>query len=103
MEEITNLQFSDDTILCSFTMRDEFSMLKRILLCFEFVLKSKINLFKSVLVGIGCLEEVIQSLAKNISCKVKKLPILYLGLPIRAKLRVWITLIKALMSKLLVY
>lgn len=43
MEEITDLQFSDDTILFSLTKREEFSMLKRILLCFEFVLKLKIK------------------------------------------------------------
>lgn len=57
-------------------------VIKRILICFELRLGLKINLTKSVLVGIGCRDELIQSLTMKFSCKAGKLSIFYLGLPI---------------------
>lgn len=40
-----------------------------------------------MLVGIGCTEETVNSLAAMIGCKSRKLPIVYLGLPIVARPR----------------
>lgn len=42
---------------------------------------------KSYIVGVGCAEEIAQSLASSIHCKVGKLPIWYLGLPLGARTR----------------
>lgn len=40
-----------------------------------------------MLVGIGCTKETINSLIALIGCKSRKLPIVYLGLPIVARAR----------------
>ena len=86
-EVITHLQFADDTILFSSTKREEIMALKRILRCFQLVSGLKVNIFKSLLVGVGCSEETTQSLAAMLHCKWGRLPLLYLGLPIGVKSR----------------
>lgn len=62
-------------------------MLKRIVRCFKLVYGLKVNLSKSSLVGVGCFEEVVRSLANNIHYNVGKLLLMYLGFPIGAKAR----------------
>lgn len=62
-------------------------MLKRILQCFQLVSGLKINLAKSMVVGVGCSFEEVQLLASALHCKVVKMPFLYLGLSIRTKLK----------------
>lgn len=84
---ISHFQFIDDTMLFCSASREEVIMLKRILICFQLVSGLKVNLSKSSLVGVGCSNEVVRSLANNIHCKVGKLPMLHLGLPIEAKER----------------
>lgn len=42
---------------------------------------------KSLLVGVGCSEEVIQPLARNLAYNVGKLPYIYLGLPLAGNSR----------------
>lgn len=56
-------------------------MIKRILRCFELTSGLKINLARSMLVVVDCRMEMVQVLARNLSCKVGKLPIIYFGLP----------------------
>lgn len=90
----------------------------------------KVNIYKSLLVGIGYSEETTRVLANIIRCKSKRLSIIYLGLPIgvnsrskslwdpvvenfERKLSSWkrqhlsldrrITMIKACLSNLTVY
>lgn len=53
--------------------------------CFEIVSSLKINQAKSLLVGMGSLEDEMQLLADLLLCKVGKLSLLYLGLPIMTK------------------
>lgn len=79
---ITNLQFAVDTIIFSSSKWEEVAVLKRILRCFELSRGLKINLAKSMLVGVGCSEEVVQPLVRNLACNVGKLPCIYLGLPL---------------------
>ncbi|XXG77619.1 hypothetical protein AAC387_Pa08g1737 [Persea americana] len=86
-EIIMHLQFIDDTILFSSSRRDEILALRRILRCFQLVSSLKINISKSMLVGIGCSEETTRSLVNIINRKSGKLSIIYLGLPIGAKPR----------------
>ena len=57
-------------------------MIKRILRSFELSSGLKFNLAKSLLVGVGCQEEFIKSMACKFSCKVGKLPMINLCLPI---------------------
>lgn len=59
-EAITHLQSANDTILFSSTSLEEVLVLKRILRFSELSSRLKINLAKSVLVVVGCLDEVIQ-------------------------------------------
>ena len=56
---------------------EEINVLRRILRCFELVSGLKINLAKSVLVGVGCSQEEIIPLANRLFYKVGKLPIQY--------------------------
>lgn len=79
--EITHLLFMDDTILFNSSRQEEFFVMKKTLRCFELCSRLKINLAKSMLVGVGCPEELIYSLASKLSCKAGQLPILYLAWP----------------------
>ena len=66
---------------------EEIFALKRILRCFQLVSRLKINIFKSMLVGVVCAEDIVHTLADLVHCKVGRLPISYLGLPIGMKPR----------------
>lgn len=77
-EVITQLQFADDTILSSWSRRDEDLVLKGILRYFELASGLKINLGKSMLVEVGWSEGEIHRLASTLHCKVGKLPIVVL-------------------------
>ena len=84
---ITHFQFADDTILFSSTKPTEILTLRRILRCFQLVSGLKINISKSMRVGIGCPDETMQALAIKLNYRYGKLPFIYLGLPIGAKAR----------------
>lgn len=81
---ITHLQFANDMILFSTSNMDKNVLFKRILKSFEFSSGLRINLSKSRMVGVGCSEEIIRPLAAYFSCKVGKLPLSYLGMPVGA-------------------
>lgn len=57
--------------------------LRRLFLCFEAVLGVKINLSKSEIILVGELADV-DLLANIFGCRVARLPMNYLGLPLRA-------------------
>lgn len=57
-EAISHLQFADDTILFSSTSNEKILALKGILRYFQLIFGLKINISKSLLVGIGCSEEI---------------------------------------------
>eukprot|EP00268_Persea_americana_P059167 TRINITY_DN7235_c1_g2_i2.p1 TRINITY_DN7235_c1_g2~~TRINITY_DN7235_c1_g2_i2.p1 ORF type:complete len:142 (+),score=22.66 TRINITY_DN7235_c1_g2_i2:1426-1851(+) len=81
-EAINHLQFANDTIPFSSSKWDEVVVLRRILRCFKLEFGLKINISKSLVVGVECPLEVVQSMADNLRCKVRVLPFLYLGLPV---------------------
>ena len=60
VEAITRLQFADDTILFNSTRWEEVVALKRILRHFELCLGLKINLSRSLIVGVGLMDEEIK-------------------------------------------
>lgn len=72
-EAVTHLKFANNTILFCFTRWEEVTILKRILRCFEFVSGLKINLAKSMLMGVGCQNGVIDFLSTRMNFKVRKL------------------------------
>lgn len=89
-KEINHLHFADGTILFSSLRWKEAVLLKTILLCFELSSALKINLSKSMLVGVGCQNELVQTMSRKLHCKAGKLPFLYVGFPIgeQSKLKV---------------
>lgn len=79
-EVISHLQYADGTILFSSILREKIIALRRILKFFQLILGLKVNLSKSSLVGIGCSEVVVRSLASIIHLRVGKLPMTSLDL-----------------------
>eukprot|EP00268_Persea_americana_P030335 TRINITY_DN29385_c0_g1_i1.p1 TRINITY_DN29385_c0_g1~~TRINITY_DN29385_c0_g1_i1.p1 ORF type:complete len:259 (+),score=21.37 TRINITY_DN29385_c0_g1_i1:957-1733(+) len=80
-QEITHLQYADDTILFCDAIEDQLHNIKAILLSYEVVSGLKeFNFFKSELVGIKLNEN--HSLAELLGCKAGVLPSTYLGLPL---------------------
>lgn len=61
-DSISHLPIADDTVLFSSTNWEGIITFKRILECQELVLGLKVNLSrtKSMLVGVGCLEECVK-------------------------------------------
>ena len=68
-------------------MGGDFVVLKRILRCFEISFGLRINLSKSMLVGIGTSNDEVKLLALKLLCKAGSFPFSYLGLPIGGKVR----------------
>lgn len=69
------------------TQWGEVVVLKRILRCFKLVSVLKINLSKSMIVGVGSPRKIVQSFSNKLHCKIGKMPFLYLGPLIEAKAR----------------
>jgi hypothetical protein len=65
---------------------DHLRYLRVLFLCFEAVSGLKINLAKSVLVPIGCVDNV-DGLAGILGCGVSSLPLKYLGYPLGASFK----------------
>lgn len=61
--------------------------MKRIMRCFELASGLKVNMQKSILVGVNCLAEVLRPSANILHCKVGCLPIQYLWLHVGANQR----------------
>ncbi|KAL7195785.1 hypothetical protein ACSBR1_035923 [Camellia fascicularis] len=81
---LSHLQFADDTLMFCNPNWDEITNLKRILSCFELISGLKINYQKSVICGIGINREFTSQVAEFFNCKMKILPINYLGMPLGA-------------------
>lgn len=93
-EAISHLQFVDDTILFNTTGKEElYSEEDPVVLSVGFT-----HEHENVQELSGGWVEVIQSLTGSIYEKVRRLPTMYLGLPIRANLRLvlWYPVIKIL-------
>ncbi|XP_050227618.1 uncharacterized protein LOC126677173 [Mercurialis annua] len=82
VEDLSILQFADDTLLflpCDLRMIE---ILLRILRCFEFISGLKINYQKSSIIGINVDAVTISQASDILKCKIDELPITYLGLPL---------------------
>jgi hypothetical protein len=78
---VSQLLFSDDTLIFCGANEDQLRYLCCLFLCFEAVLGLKINLTKSKIVLIGEVEDV-DRLASIFGCRVAGLPMKYLGFPL---------------------
>lgn len=94
--------FVDDTIVFYEASLDQVNNLCWLLIWFEAISGLKINLEKSEMIPISLVDNLMR-LASEIGCKVGKLPLSYLGLPLRASYKlkaVWDDIEKQLHKKL---
>ncbi|KAL4179921.1 hypothetical protein AMTRI_Chr13g122570 [Amborella trichopoda] len=73
---ISHLQYADDTLIFCDTSEDTF------LQCCQLALGLKVNFHKTSTVGISCSNNLWDSLALILGCRVEKFPLNYLGVSI---------------------
>lgn len=83
---IYHLQFTDDTLILCKDLKDQVLNLRCVIRCFEAVSGLKVNLHKSRMYGVDCVEN-IERLAECLDCSVDFLPTTYLGLPLSASFK----------------
>ncbi|CAM8979776.1 unnamed protein product [Rhodiola kirilowii] len=102
-ENLTHLQFADDTVLLCRAEIKEVRNLKMILEAFEGCSGLEINYEKSQCFGIGLKEEEVQRFAEELNCPVGRMPMKYLGMQVGvnpAKLSTWEPIIQRFRDKL---
>ena len=82
-ECVTHLLFADDTILFCDADVEQILHIRLLLLSFQVVIGFKVNVHKSEMVPIGEVDDV-HALAEILACRVGKLPMSYLGMPLGA-------------------
>ena len=80
--EVSHLQFTDDTLVFMEADRTYFSNFLKILEVFRSFSGLRVNLSKSILLGINTDEVLLQELAVSTGCELGDWPIKYLGLPL---------------------
>lgn len=103
---LSHLQFADDTILFCNNDRVELANIKRILRCFQLMSGLKINFSKSSICGVKLCDQAVKELALVMGCKIEKLPIKYLGLPLGAnpkRIKTWEPVLDRMTKKLNVW
>ena len=80
---ISHLLYADDTILFCEANSEQLTYLRWTLMWFEAFSGLRINLFKSVIIPLGRVDNV-EELADELGCEVGSLPSTYLGLPLGA-------------------
>ena len=80
---VSHLLFADDTIIFCKVRKEQLTNLSWILAWFEATSGLRINLAKSVLIPVREVDE-LEELAVELGCRLGALPIVYLGLPLRA-------------------
>ena len=83
---ISHLLFADDTLIMCGVELDQLWYLRSVSIWFQVVFTLKINLSKSELVPVGSVPNVT-ALASILGCRVSALPLMYLGLPLRASFK----------------
>ena len=100
---LSHLQFADDTILFCLAKERVVKNYKRILECFGLIFGLALNLDKSALIPINCLEEKVDRMKECFDCSEATLPITYLGIPLGANPRrvaTWRPIINKIEKKL---
>lgn len=82
---VSHLQFVDDTLLLGKQSWANVRALRATFVIFESMSGLKVNFNKSLLVGVNIAESWLNEAASVLSCKVGKIPFMYLGLPIGGK------------------
>jgi len=79
---VSHLQFTDDTLLLGHKSWANVRALRATLIMFELLSGLKVNFNKSLLVGLNISDSWLSEATSVFSCKVGKIPFLYLCLPI---------------------
>lgn len=90
-EEVSILQYADDTLLVGEASWENLWSMKAILRCFELVSGLRVNFHKSRVIGINVEQQFQHDAAMFLNCKSGKIPFKYLGLPIGADPRKLVT------------
>ncbi|XP_039688276.1 uncharacterized protein [Medicago truncatula] len=100
---VSHLQFADDTLLLGKKSWANVRTLRATLVIFETMSGLKVNFNKSLLVGVNISESWLVEAALVLSCKVGKIPFMYLGLPIGGnprRLSFWDPVVNKIKSRL---
>ena len=90
--ELTHLQFADDTLIFCPAKEQVIMNYRRLLDCFSLVSGLTINYSKSSVIPIGNKEVWAHVMGNKLKCKIQKLSIMYLGIPLGAnpnKISTW--------------
>lgn len=90
-EEVSILQYADDTLFVGEVNWGNLWALKSILMCFELASGLKVNFHKSCIIGINVEENFSVAASLFLNCKYGAVPFKYLGLPIGANPRLMST------------
>ena len=99
---ISHLLFANDTILFCDASRDQLLYIRMVLIFFEAITGLKVNVGKSEIVLVGEVGN-LGALACVLCCKVKRLPVSYLGMPLRAHFKdasIWNPILERVKKKL---
>ena len=80
---ISHLLFVDDTILICDASREQLLYIRMVLIFFEAIIGLRVNVGKSEIVLVGEVGN-LGALARILCCKVGRLTMYYLGMPLRA-------------------
>jgi hypothetical protein len=100
---LSHLQFADDTLLICVKSWANVRALRAVLVLFENMSGLKVNYHKSSLFGINIEDSWLREAASILSCKVGRIPFIYLGLPIGGdprRLAFWDPVIYRIKSRL---
>ncbi|GAU32654.1 hypothetical protein TSUD_219040 [Trifolium subterraneum] len=86
---ISHLQFADDTLLLGARSWANVRVLRAVLMLFESMSGLKVNFNKSMLVGVNIHESWLGEAASALRCRVRKIPFIYIGLPVGGIPDVW--------------
>ena len=98
-----HLQFADHTLLIGAKSWVNVRALRAILVLFENMSGLKVNYHKSMLFGINIEDSWLSEAASILSCKISRIPFVYLGLPIGGdprRLHFWDPVVACLKSRL---
>ena len=99
---ISYLLFAGDTILFCDASREQLLSIRLVLSCFQAFTGLKINIGKSEIIPVGEVNNIV-ALANILQCRVGRLPMKYLGMPLGTSFKsaaIWNPILKKMEKKL---
>ncbi|PNX79763.1 cysteine-rich receptor-like protein kinase [Trifolium pratense] len=79
---VSHLQFANDTLLMGTKSSVNVCALRAVLMLFETMSGLRVHFHKSMLVGVNISVSLLGEAASALCCRVRKIPFLYMGIPI---------------------